>query len=304
MDIDKLNALINYGQGEIREIINYLYIYNSSFSNKRVGKEHPDVLKRKQKLEDWRSEVIYLVKDYLDPNIKKQLVQSFSMLETTYELIYFSEIITILQKTKIKVQHELEDKAHMEKAKAQLEEAQKAKALAEEVKALTEEAKEVGKSGAKIKAKINNSKVFIVHGHDELMIAQLESFLQKLGLEPIILREQANEGQTIIEKLESNSNVKYAIVLYTACDFGCPKEDVKLANRLKPRARQNVVFEHGFFISKLGRKNVCALLEDGVEEPGDITGVLYIPIDKNGAWKLRVAKEMKNVGLNVDLNKL
>lgn len=155
-----------------------------------------------------------------------------------------------------------------------------------------------------IKMEKTNSKVFIVHGHDELMIAQLESFLRKLDLEPIILREQANEGQTIIEKLESNSNVKYAIVLYTACDFGCPKEDVKLANRLKPRARQNVVFEHGFFISKLGRKNVCALLEDGVEEPGDITGVLYIPIDKNGTWKLRVAKEMKNVGLNVDLNKL
>ena len=292
MDIDKLNALINYGQGEIRDIINYLYIYNSSFSKKRVGKEHPDVLKKKQKLEDWRLEVIYLVKDYLDPNIKKQIDQSFSMLETTYELIYFSDIINILQQTKINVQ--LEGKAHLERAKALLKKNHKAKALAEE-------AKEVGKSGAKNKAKINNSKVFIVHGHSELLLSQTESFLLKLGFDPIILRNQANQGQTIIEKLESNSDVAFAIVLYTGCDHGS-LNDAKA--ELKPRARQNVVFEHGYLNAKLGRNRVCALVEKGVEYPGDLSGVVYIPIDENGAWKLRVAREMMEVGLDIDFKRV
>lgn len=145
------------------------------------------------------------------------------------------------------------------------------------------------------------NKVFVVHGHSELLIAQTESFLQRLGFEPIILRNQANQGQTIIEKLESNTDVPFAIVLYTACDHGSLND----ANApLRPRARQNVVFEHGYLNAKLGRNRVCALVEDGVEYPGDLSGVVYIPIDPNGAWKIKVANEMKAAGLEVDLNKL
>lgn len=146
-----------------------------------------------------------------------------------------------------------------------------------------------------------SNKVFVVHGHSELLIAQTESFLQRLGFEPIILRNQANQGQTIIEKLESNTNVPFAIVLYTSCDQGRLNDN---SEPLKPRARQNVVFEHGYLNAKLGRNRVCALVEDGVEYPGDLSGVVYIPIDPNGAWKIKVANEMKAAGLNVDKNKL
>ncbi len=146
-----------------------------------------------------------------------------------------------------------------------------------------------------------SNKIFVVHGHSELLIAQTESFLQRLGFEPIILRNQANQGQTIIEKLENNTDVPFAIVLYTACDHGSLND----ANApLRPRARQNVVFEHGYLNAKLGRNRVCALVEDGVEYPGDLSGVVYIPIDPNGAWKIKVANEMKAAGLEVDLNKL
>ena len=146
-----------------------------------------------------------------------------------------------------------------------------------------------------------SNRVFVVHGHSELLIAQTESFLHRLGFEPIILRNLANQGQTIIEKLESNTDVPFAIVLYTACDHGSLND----ANApLKPRARQNVVFEHGYLNAKLGRNRVCALVEDGVEYPGDLSGVVYIPIDPNGAWKIKVANEMKAAGLDVDLNKL
>ena len=146
-----------------------------------------------------------------------------------------------------------------------------------------------------------SNKVFVVHGRSELLIAQTDSFLQRIGYDPIFLRDQPNQGQTIIEKLESNTDVPFAIVLYTGCDEGRFNDDNE---PLKPRARQNVVFEHGYLNAKLGRNRVCALVEEGVEYPGDLSGVVYIPIDKNGKWKIKVAKEMKAVGLNVDINKV
>ena len=67
---------------------------------------------------------------------------------------------------------------------------------------------------------------------------------------------------------------------------------------LTPRARQNVVFEH------LGRKKVVALLENGVEQPGDLEGVIYIKLDDAGLWQIKLAQEMKAVGLDVDLNNI
>ena len=68
------------------------------------------------------------------------------------------------------------------------------------------------------------------------------------------------------------------------------------------RARQNVVFEHGYLISKLGRNNVCALVKDSVEVPNDISGIVYIPLDNNGGWKIPLAKEMKSSGYEIDFN--
>ena len=75
-------------------------------------------------------------------------------------------------------------------------------------------------------------------------------------------------------------------------------------DNLKERARQNVIFELGFFIGMLGRHRVCALYKGGVELPSDLSGVLWIPMDTNGAWRLTLAREMKTAGLNIDLNKL
>ena len=119
---------------------------------------------------------------------------------------------------------------------------------------------------------IDMQKAFIVHGRDELVKIDVARFLEKMGIEPIILHEQASQGKTIIEKIEEYSNVGYGIVLYTPCDKGglASCDD----NQLKPRARQNVVFEHGYLIGKLGRDRVCALMKDEVEYPNDISGIL------------------------------
>ncbi|RGT72535.1 DNA-binding protein [Ruminococcus sp. AF18-22] len=150
--------------------------------------------------------------------------------------------------------------------------------------------------------KMSNKKVFIVHGHDKMAKIEVARFIEKFGLEAIILHEQPNSGKTIIEKIEANSDVQYAVVLYTPCDMGRAKEEG--VNEEKERARQNVVFEHGYLIGKLGRDKVSALVKGDIEKPGDISGVVYISMDDAGAWKTELAREMKSIGLEVDMNKL
>lgn len=146
----------------------------------------------------------------------------------------------------------------------------------------------------------DKNKVFIVHGHDSGKKETIARFLEKQGLEAVILHEQDDEGDPIIDKFEKNSDVDFAIILYTKDDKGRGNNE----EELKDRARQNVVFEHGYMISKLGRSKVCALIEDGVELPGDMAGVIYVKMDGEGAWKNKLTKRMGKQGINVDLSKI
>ena len=149
---------------------------------------------------------------------------------------------------------------------------------------------------------IMSNKIFIVHGHDDAAKFEVARTLETAGFEAIILHEQPDTGRTIIQKFEDYANVSYAVILYTECDKGRDKNE--LVDSEKYRARQNVVLEHGFFIGKLGRDHVCALVKGNVETPGDLDGVIYVDMDKEGAWKLKLAKNMKAVGLSIDANKL
>ncbi len=148
---------------------------------------------------------------------------------------------------------------------------------------------------------MDKSKVFIVHGHDNDAKNAVARFVEKIGLEAIILHEQASSGKTIIEKIEEYTNVGFAIVLYTPCDLGASKGE---KDQLKARARQNVIFEHGYLIGKIGRKNVSALVKGDIEKPTDISGVVYIKMDEADSWKYAVGKEMKACGYDIDLNKI
>lgn len=146
---------------------------------------------------------------------------------------------------------------------------------------------------------LDKTKVFIVHGHDDLAKMETARFIELLGFEAIILHEQINSGKTIIEKIESYTDVGFGIVLYTPCDVGSKRGE---ENNLKNRSRQNVVFEHGYLIAKIGRENVTALVKGSVETPNDISGVVYISMI--GDWKLEIAKELRNSGYNIDMNKV
>ncbi len=146
-----------------------------------------------------------------------------------------------------------------------------------------------------------NGEIFIVHGHDELAKENVARFISKLDLEPIILHEQPSGGKTIIEKLEAHILVDFAVVLLTPDDVGYPAGDEA---QKKKRARQNVILELGLFLGVLGRKRVCALHKGDVEIPSDYQGVIFIPMDDAGAWKMLLAGEIKKAGINFDMNKV
>jgi predicted nucleotide-binding protein len=141
--------------------------------------------------------------------------------------------------------------------------------------------------------------IFVVHGHDHTALHEVARLLERSGLNPIILHEKPNQGKTIIEKFEANSSsAGFAVVLLTGDDVGGLN-----VNELQPRARQNVILELGYFVGKLSRARVCALKADGVELPSDLLGVGYVPLDGGGAWKFKLAQELKAAGYDIDFNK-
>lgn len=141
------------------------------------------------------------------------------------------------------------------------------------------------------------SKVFIVHGHDSALRESVARIIEKQDIEAIILNEQANRGRTIIEKLENNTDVGAAVVLLTCDDIGKAKDE----HNENPRARQNVLFECGYLMGKLGRDKVIVIVEDGVDIPSDLKGLVYSTKDD---WKTDLLRELKEIGFSVDAGKL
>ncbi|WP_443749626.1 TIR domain-containing protein [Asticcacaulis solisilvae] len=144
-------------------------------------------------------------------------------------------------------------------------------------------------------------KVFVVHGHDEGAKEATARFLEALDFEPIILHEQASRGRTIVEKIEEHGDVGFAVVLLTPDDVGAHKDH---STDLKPRARQNVLLELGYFMGRLGRSRVVALKRGDVEVPSDFEGVVYVGYDSGNGWKQDLGKELDAAGYEIDWNKV
>jgi predicted nucleotide-binding protein len=147
----------------------------------------------------------------------------------------------------------------------------------------------------------STKEVFVVHGRDNEAKSIIARFIEHCGLTPIILHETADEGRTVIEKFEQTSNIAFAVVLLTPDDAGGLADPDGTASSLRPRARQNVILELGYFLGKLGRKGVCALRKGEVEIPSDFAGVIYTPFDAHEGWKITLARELKAAGLEIDL---
>lgn len=151
-----------------------------------------------------------------------------------------------------------------------------------------------------VSASTPSRNVFVVHGHDEGPKESVARFLTSIGFTPVILHEQANRGRTIIEKFEAHGDVGFAVVLLTPDDVGNAREH----GPARPRARQNVVLELGYFIGRLGRDRVCALKRDEVEIPSDIAGVVYTAFDNAGAWRAELGRELQAAGYEIDWNQV
>ena len=141
-------------------------------------------------------------------------------------------------------------------------------------------------------------RVFVVHGHDEGARETVARFLMQLGFEPIILHEQANQGRTVMEKVEAHGQVDFAVVLLTPDDEGCAK-----GGKPEPRARQNVLLELGYFLGRLGRAKVCALKRGTLEIPSDFAGVVWESMEGN-SWKQALGRELEAAGHEIDWNKV
>jgi len=142
--------------------------------------------------------------------------------------------------------------------------------------------------------------VLLIHGRDEGTKESILEFLEKLELRAIILHEQPDGGKSMMEMSEESSDIHFAIILLTPDDLAAPRNKPK---ERQTRVSQNVIFEWGYFMGKLGRGRVCALYKEGVEIPSDYSGTVYIPMDSRGAWQLLIAKEIKQAGIEIDLNK-
>jgi predicted nucleotide-binding protein len=155
-----------------------------------------------------------------------------------------------------------------------------------------------GVGAARETQELDLSKVFIVHGHDRASKAEVAGFIRKLGFEPIILHERPNKGRTLITKFrEEAAGAGFAVVLITPDDLG----KAEGAPELNRRARQNVVFELGFFVGKLGPERVAALVEGDVELPSDFDGVVYISFDK-ADWQTQLGIELQAADYQFDWN--
>jgi len=160
-----------------------------------------------------------------------------------------------------------------------------------------------GSDGNFKQATTDSNKVFIVHGRDKGALIEAENLVRRLGLEPIVLNRMASSGLSLIEKFEKYADVQYAIVLLTPDDIGALYENAPLQQlELKFRARQNVIFELGFFYGKLGRSKVCCLYKDNIELPTDITGIVYLPFNQSVEdVELDLIREFKEANMNVYL---
>jgi predicted nucleotide-binding protein len=142
--------------------------------------------------------------------------------------------------------------------------------------------------------------IFIVHGHDEELKQSVARTIERLGFHPLILHEKPNKGRTIIEKFDDYSKVGFAVVLLSADDAVRGKNGAEDSYR----ARQNVMFEMGFFLGRLGREKVVAVYKphEYFEMPSDYSGVLFVEYDKDGAWRYKLAKELKACGYTVNVD--
>ena len=138
----------------------------------------------------------------------------------------------------------------------------------------------------------DTGKIFIVYGHDKLALHSAKTLIYELGLKPITVTPGESEGGYIFSTIERLANeCCFALVLLTPDDEGKSKSE----KDYKDRARQNIIFEWGYFNGIYGIKRVCAAYKKGVEMPSDMEGIFYYPFkDEVSEIKDEFIKRLKS----------
>ena len=162
---------------------------------------------------------------------------------------------------------------------------------------------ELKKAKSTAKSTSLSNKVFVVHGHDQGLKTDIERFLHEIGLTPIVLHREADQGATIIEKFEKHSDVGYAFILLTPDEVSYTVDQINIQEsdkKIEYRARQNVIFEFGYFVGKLGRSKVCCLYKGNVTVPSDLAGLVYKKIDGSiDSQAYSIIRELKAAGYKI-----
>jgi predicted nucleotide-binding protein len=128
--------------------------------------------------------------------------------------------------------------------------------------------------------------------------------LTKLRLVPVVMCEEPSQGRKIVERFQEYSDVGFAVVLLSPDDSVYVKDEPPTKRKLRPR--QEVVFELGFLLGKLGRSNVLVFQREcqNFEGPTDFEGMKVAAFDDRDSWKLALLRELTNCGYNVDVDRI
>ncbi|MCI0507753.1 MAG: nucleotide-binding protein [Gammaproteobacteria bacterium] len=133
----------------------------------------------------------------------------------------------------------------------------------------------------------SSNKIFIVYANDIGMKDDVSSFLSKVGLSTVVLKDSAGSNSSLIDELDKHDNAPYAIVMLNPDASGIAG---------------NTVYELGMIVGRLGRNRVCALVKKNIDILADYSGISYVPVDSPGAWKFLLIKQLKDAGFNIDAN--
>jgi predicted nucleotide-binding protein len=144
-------------------------------------------------------------------------------------------------------------------------------------------------------------RIIVVCGADDEMKQALTEALTKLSLIPLVMCEEPSQGKKIVENFNRDyADVTFAVVLLSPDDFAYAKNEAATKRKLRPQ--QDVVFELGFLLGKLGKGNVLIFFREcqNFEIPTDFEGIKVTAFDDRDSWKLALIREVSNCGLAVD----
>ena len=169
--------------------------------------------------------------------------------------------------------------------------------------AIAEETRDVQQKSA---GAATPTSVFVVHGHDNETLNEVNTYLGSLGIKSVVLSKIAGPAQSLFQKfLKSSAEARFAIVIITPDDYGVSRVQYNAEGvgekALQLRARQNVILELGFFYGQLGWENVFVVYRNrdvypNFERPSDLDGIVFVEIDATGQWQEVLTDKLVEAG--------